>query len=114
MVTSDTDRRAEVINLLQEAVNSLATTVESGFGFDHAMYQYSQETDNELSRAFTQVLEAIRSGVQRRTALRDMAERIDVVEVTGFVEAIVQAEEEGTSILEMLEDQVEQMGGGRG
>ena len=114
MTTSEADRRTEMIGYLRQAVDSLITSLESGVGFDHAMYRYSQEADNELSQAFAGVLEEVRSGVGRRAAVRNMAERIDVPEVMGFVEALIRADEEGASILDALKDQAEQIGGGAG
>jgi tight adherence protein C len=114
MTGPSTDRRSEMINLLQEAINALIASIESGATFDDAIYQYSQEADNELSQAFARVEEEIRSGVRRRQAVRNMAEQIDVPEVTGFIEAIIRADEEGMSILEMMKEQVEQIGAGAG
>ncbi len=111
MTTSDVDKQSEMVNLLREALSALISSVESGFGFDHAMYQYSQTADNELSQAFAQVLEEVGSGTKRRVAVRDMAERMGIGEVSEFVEAIVQADEEGISILEVLKEQKERLGG---
>ncbi len=51
MMALDADKRTRMLNLLLEAINSLIVSLESGLGFDEAMYQYSQEADNELSQA---------------------------------------------------------------
>lgn len=102
MVAQDRDQRTEIADDLHEAVHLLIASLESGSTLDEALDQYRQEADNELSEAFGGALGEIASGVGRRTAVRNMAQRIDLPEVTEFVESLIRADEEGTSILETL------------
>ena len=110
MVVLNADRAAEIAGYLRAAVNSLIASVESGVGFDHAIHRYSQEEDNELSRAFAGALQEIGGGVPRRTAIRNMAERLNSPEVTDLVDALIRADEEGTSVLQTLKDQAARLG----
>jgi tight adherence protein C len=104
MTVPGRDRRTEIANHLHEAVHLLIASLESGFTLDEALDQYRQEEDNELSQGFGQVLDDIASGVGRRTAVQNMAERIGVPEVTEFVASLIRADEEGKSILETLKE----------
>ncbi len=102
-------RQREILRSLPDALDLLTICVEAGLGFDGAMARVAEKWDNELSREFTRVLQEIQLGKLRREALRSMADRIEVQEVSTFVAAIVQAEELGVSIAKVLHIQAEEM-----
>ncbi|MFQ5946193.1 MAG: type II secretion system F family protein [Anaerolineae bacterium] len=102
-------RQSEILRALPDALDLLTISVEAGLGFDAALAKVTEKWDNELSRAFARVLAEIQVGRLRREALRDMADKAEVAELTSFAAAIIQADQLGVSISRVLRIQSEQM-----
>jgi tight adherence protein C len=102
-------RKTEILKALPDALDLLTISVEAGLGFDAAMSKVNEKWNNELSRAFGRVIAEMRMGQSRRDALRNMATRMDVPEVTAFIAAVIQADQLGVSIAKVLRIQSEQM-----
>lgn len=102
-------RQREIIKSLPDALDLLTICVEAGLSFDAAMAKVVEKWDNELSRAFARVLQEIQLGKLRREALRDMADTMDIHDVSNFVAALIQADQLGVSIAKVLRIQSDQM-----
>ncbi len=102
-------RQKSVRQGMPDALDLLTICVEAGLGFDAAMSKVSEKWDNELSLAFARVIQEIQLGKLRREALRDMADRIDISEMTSFVAAVIQSEALGVSLAKVLRIQSDQM-----
>ncbi len=110
LITSKIQRRQTAIRkAMPDALDLLTICVEAGLGFDGAMQKVSDKWDNELSQAFTRVIREVQLGKLRREALRDMADRIGIPEMTSFVAAIIQSEQLGVSMAKVLRIQSDQM-----
>jgi tight adherence protein C len=110
LLKSKIDRRQEeVLKALPDALDLLTICVEAGLGFDAAMSKVAEKWDNELSLAFSRTVQQMQLGKLRREALRDMANSLDVSDVTSFVAAIVQADQLGVSMAKVMRIQSEQM-----
>jgi len=102
-------RQKEILKSLPDALDLLTICVEAGLSFDAAMAKVVEKWDNELSRAFARVLQEIQLGKLRREALRDMADTMDIRDVSNFVAALIQADQLGVSIAKVLRIQSDQM-----
>jgi tight adherence protein C len=94
---------------MPDALDLLTVCVEAGLGFDQAMQKVTEKWENELTLGFARVIQEIRLGKLRRDALRDMAERMDIPDMTSFVAALIQADQLGVSMAKVLRIQSEQM-----
>lgn len=102
-------RQKDIRRAMPDALDLLTICVEAGLGFDAAMSKVSEKWQNELSLAFTRAIREVQLGKLRREALRDMADRIGIPEMTSFVAAIIQSEVLGVSMAKVLRIQSEQM-----
>lgn len=102
-------RQDAIIKSLPDALDLLTICVEAGLGFEQAMGKVYEKWDDDLAIAFGRVLQEIQLGKRRSEALRDMANRMDVPDVTSFVAALVQAEQLGVSVAKILRIQSDQM-----
>lgn len=102
-------RQKNVRHSMPDALDLLTICVEAGLGFDMAVQKVAEKWDNELSMAFRRVIKEIQLGKLRREALRDMADRIGLPEMTSFVAAVIQSEQLGVSMAKVLRIQSDQM-----
>ena len=108
---SDTRKKRDdaVIRTLPVYLDFLTMCVEGGLNLQGALGQAMEKAPHgPLRNEFAVVLRDLRSGLSRSDALRRMAERLDVQEITSFVSSIVQAEKMGASMANVLRLQSEQ------
>ena len=102
-------RQNEVRKAMPDALDLLTICVEAGLGFDAAMAKVSEKWENELSIMFGRCIREVQLGKPQREALRDMAERLGLPELTSFVAAVVQSQILGVSLAKVLRIQSDQM-----
>jgi tight adherence protein C len=98
-------RQRAIWKSLPDTFDLITVSVEAGLGLDAAMRQVAEKVRGPMADEIAQMLREVGMGRARREALEDMAERTGVAEVVTFVNAIVQAEQLGTSIGRVLRSQ---------
>ena len=98
-------RRDAIRKALPDALDLMVICAEAGLTLDSALNRVARELTNanpELSDEFS--LTAIELGflTERRQALLNMAERIDLKAVRGFVNTLIQTEKYGTPLAQSL------------
>lgn len=114
VVTSRTrKRRDQMRRELPDALDVLAVSVEAGLGFDAALARLGEYLEGPLVEEFLLVLAELRVGESRANALRKMADRVDIPELTAVVNSLIQAEQLGSPLGRMLRVQAQESRGRR-
>lgn len=94
---------------LPGVLDLLVISVEAGLGFDTAMAKVTEKVKGELAEEFSHALNEISLGRVRRQALRDMASRAGVADLNSFISAVIQADQLGVGIGNVLRVQADAM-----
>lgn len=102
-------RQTEIAKDLPDVLDLLTVSVEAGLGFDAALQRVVQKTKGAISGEFSKTLKEIKMGKPRKEALKDLGLRTGVEDLNTFISAIVQADQLGVSIGNVLRVQSDQM-----
>ncbi len=102
-------RQHAIRRALPDALDMLTICVNAGLGFDAALARVVDKWSNPLTEELERVLYEMRMGIPRADALRNLADRTGVPELSSFVAIIVQAERLGASIADTLRSQAKTM-----
>jgi tight adherence protein C len=103
-------KRRKAIQLsLPDAFDLITVCVEAGLGLEAALSRVAEKVAGPFGEELTLCLREVSMGKLRREALKEMSDRCGVDDLTGFVNAVIQAEAMGTSIGTVLRVQAEQM-----
>lgn len=102
-------RQHKIAMELPDMLDMLTISVEAGLGFDAALSKLVRNSKGPLAQEFSRMLAEVQAGSTRKAALRALAERIDVTEISSFVASIVQADMFGVSIAHVLRTQAAEM-----
>jgi tight adherence protein C len=102
-------RQYQIRKSLPDILDLLIVSVEAGLGFDGAMAKVVEKMKGPFPQELRRVLLEMQLGKARTPALKDMAARVQVGEVSTFVAAIYQADQLGVSMAKVLHVQADTM-----
>ena len=102
-------RRQQIARSLPDFLDLLTVSVEAGLGLDSAMAKIAERMRGPLKEEILITLHEIRMGKTRAAALRAMADRCQVDDLTTFITALIQSQQLGISLGQVLRVQAEQI-----
>jgi len=94
-------RKYQIVRILPETIDLLGLCVGAGLDFMAAVrWVVDKVKINPMIEELVLVLKEINVGKPRVEALRDMARRVDIPDVTSFVRTLIQADRMGTPVEE--------------
>jgi tight adherence protein C len=91
-------RRREIEVAIPDAIDLLTICLDAGLSFDASLQRIADNVEGPLHDEFVVMLSDIRYGRPRADALAAMAERLEVEDMTAFVNAVIQSQKLGVAL----------------
>ncbi|GIW21047.1 MAG: type II secretion system protein [Candidatus Sericytochromatia bacterium] len=102
------ERKKEIFKSLPDTLDLLTVCLEAGMGINEALVKVVDKSrPSALRDEISRTLQEIQIGNPRLQALKDLAKRIELKELTSVIIAIIQAEKMGNSLSRTLKIQSE-------
>jgi tight adherence protein C len=99
-------RQADIMRNFPTMVDLMALTIEAGLDYmaaiERILKNVKQSQRTELENELQKMINEVQLGYTRRDALKRLAMRTGVAEIRSFVGLIIQSDELGTSLVELL------------
>lgn len=95
-------RQKEIDKTLPDIIDILTVSIEAGLSFDGAMAKLVEKMSGVMVQEFSLVLKEMKVGVSKRNALKSLIERVPVDNLITFIGAVLQADQLGVSIGNVL------------
>jgi len=102
-------RQTIITKSLPDSFDLVTTCVEAGLGLDAALARVAEKVEGPFAEELSRTLREVGMGRMRRDALQELGERTGVPDLVTFVNAVIQAEQMGTGIGQVLRVQSEQL-----
>jgi tight adherence protein C len=91
-------RRKEIEDAIPDAIDLLTICLDAGLSFDAALLRIAEKVEGPLHDELVVMLSDIRYGRPRAEAMVAMAERLEVDDMTAFVNAVIQSQKLGVAL----------------
>jgi tight adherence protein C len=95
-------RQSQLAAELPDTLDQITIAVEAGLGFDAAMDRVAKTGDGPMAQELARTLQHMTAGLSRAEALRGLADRNKVQELRQFAVAILQADQYGVPMAQVL------------
>jgi tight adherence protein C len=102
-------RQEDIQDGLPDLLDQVSLSLDSGMSFEVALQRSGRVGTGPLSDEIVRTVQDIGLGVPRREAYRALAERNDVKDLKLFVRSVIQGEEYGVSMSDVVREQSSQM-----